>query len=507
MPGRIIISAVLLFAVFMSVSSFAAINEITITGNQTSGPVNAVAPGDVEVNGSLSITAPGGLLYFPDSTFQGTAAVFPSCNTGEVLIKTSTGWGCVTIGISALPNATGLCVGSSCSVACAPGFGNCDSSAANGCEINLNASADNCGACGTVCQAVANGTPGCSNGLCVVANCNVPFANCNQIYEDGCEINTANNPQHCSGCGMSCPSVTNGNPLCSNSTCSFTCNGGYLKCGNSCVNLSSDVSNCGVCGYACQGVPNGTPACANGVCSFNCTGGYTKCGNSCFNLSSDVSNCGACGNACPAVANGTPTCTGSVCSFTCNGGYTKCGNSCRNTLTDVANCGACGNVCPAVANGTPVCTNGACSFTCNGGYTKCGNSCFNTATDTANCGACGMTCPAVANGTPGCANSSCTVASCNAGFANCDNILGTGCEINTFTNSQHCGACGSVCSLPNATSACSAGVCTIASCNAGFADCNGLPADGCETDYLWDTNNCGGCGNYCNGICDNGGCY
>ena len=62
------------------------------------------------------------------------------------------------------------CVGAICNnavckspVMCAAGTGNCDGNAANGCEVNLNTDAKNCGGCGMIC---AMGTPLCSNGKC-----------------------------------------------------------------------------------------------------------------------------------------------------------------------------------------------------------------------------------------------------------------------------------------------------------------------------------------------------
>jgi hypothetical protein len=51
-----------------------------------------------------------------------------------------------------LPNGQGVCQGGICgSLACAPGFGDCDGIAANGCEQDLTADIANCGGCGTSC--------------------------------------------------------------------------------------------------------------------------------------------------------------------------------------------------------------------------------------------------------------------------------------------------------------------------------------------------------------------
>ena len=54
---------------------------------------------------------------------------------------------------------------------------------------------------------------------------------------------------------------------------------------------------------------------------------------------------------------------------------------------------------------------------------------------------------------------------------------------NLNTDSAHCGACGKACSaLPNAQTGCVAGTCGLASCNPGFADCDQNPLNGCEHD-------------------------
>jgi hypothetical protein len=58
--------------------------------------------------------------------------------------------------------------------------------------------------------------------------------------------------------------------------------------------------------------------------------------------------------------------------------------------------------------------------------------------------------------------------------------------VDTMSSSLHCGACGRACSLTNAIPECRAGSCAVASCNAGFADCDMNPTNGCE--------NVGACG-------------
>src|SRR5438132_1396641 len=62
----------------------------------------------------------------------------------------------------ALANASATCVAGACMVgSCAANFGDCDKSAANGCERPLLSDLNNCGSCGRSCSAAPNSTPGC----------------------------------------------------------------------------------------------------------------------------------------------------------------------------------------------------------------------------------------------------------------------------------------------------------------------------------------------------------
>lgn len=175
----------------------------------------------------------------------------------------------------------------------------------------------------------------------------------------------------------------------------------------------------------------------------------------------------------------------------------------QNLASDPNNCGACGVVC-TTTNGTPACVGGVCAIgSCNSGFGNCdgnvANGCeTNTANNVTNCGSCGIVCSAP-NGTPGCSAGACTIVACNAGFSNCDGISANGCEVNTTNNVNNCGACGLVCNLPNANEACTSGICTIASCSPGFGNCDGLSANGCETNLSNNNSHCGVCGNICPG--------
>src|SRR5262245_50111835 len=138
------------------------------------------------------------------------------CNTAYTQISSDLN-NCGACGnVCSTPNGTPSCVNGACGVAaCNPGYKNCNNLDNDGCEVNIMTSLSNCGGCGAVCT-VANGTPSCTGGVCDVAVCNAGFSNCNNLASDGCEVNINNNITNCGGCGQVCalpnalPSCTNG---------------------------------------------------------------------------------------------------------------------------------------------------------------------------------------------------------------------------------------------------------------------------------------------------------
>jgi hypothetical protein len=122
-----------------------------------------------------------------------------------------------------------------------------------------------------------------------------------------------------------------------------------------------------------------------------------------------------------------------------------------------------------------------------------------------NCGACGKACPPAPNAKPACVAASCGL-SCDAYTGDCDGDATNGCEAPVEKDPANCGACGNVCGSANAdSSTCAQGQCLI-ECAAGFGDCDGIDANGCEQ-ALSDAEHCGECGRDCKGgACSAGVC-
>ncbi|MCL4226138.1 MAG: hypothetical protein KJZ91_16870 [Myxococcales bacterium] len=302
-------------------------------------------------------------------------------------------------------------------------------------------------------------------------------------------------------------------------------------------NLDADPRNCGTCGNRCQydnaiGVCNGGD-CEQGDCrpGWNDTdpgapgceyfciptnGGVEVCDdrdNDCdnavdedFDLDDDVNNCGRCGHVCNLL-HATAACNGGDCEVaSCDPGFVDlnpavpgCEYQCTPTNGGVEACDGVDNDCDGVVDdGNP------------GGGQPCG-------TDTGECSAGTFQC---SNGVLFCVGAvGGTLEVCDGLDNDCDGVEDDG--FDKQNDPQHCGGC-SPCVVPFAVAGCALGACTVASCDFGRHDLNGLPGDGCEyaciptgvevcdnrdndcdgtidegIDTTSDPNNCGTCGRTC----------
>ena len=98
-------------------------------------------------------------------------------------------------------------------------------------------------------------------------------------------------------------------------------------------------------------------------------------------------------------------------------------------------------------------------------------------------------------------------AGCPAGFADCDGNADNGCEAEVDTDPNRCGPSCEPCGFgADSYPLCAAGQCSIG-CNGRFGDCDGEPANGCETSFDDDPDHCGACDAGCEGgTCDDARC-
>ncbi len=94
-----------------------------------------------------------------------------------------------------------------------------------------------------------------------------------------------------------------------------------------------------------------------------------------------------------------------------------------------------------------------------------------------------------------CTRSDGGVVECPDGFADCNGNPADECETSLET-ADDCGACGADCRVPHATPLCQSGACAVDECDADWADCDGVDENGCETSLRTATD-CGACGTIC----------
>jgi hypothetical protein len=227
---------------------------------------------------------------------------------------------------------------------------------------------------------------------------------------------------------------------------------------------------------------------------------------------------GTCGTgSCP----GGQICQNGECVLWCDAGFTQCGSQCVDTQTNASHCGGCNQPC-AVEDPETCGTNGQCvGGTCQeyDTSTVCrAPSCMSefTAQSLAVCDGNG-TCPSSVQ--QDCAPYKCRNGSCRwwcsshddcidshfcGPFVGCSPLKNDG-EICFWVGDSECqsGYCvGGVCCStrcnppPHARPTCPGGTCGFV-CDAGWDDCDGDPANGCEINLSLDEDHCGTCGNRC----------
>jgi hypothetical protein len=371
--------------------------------------------------------------------------------------------------------------------------------ACNGLDDDCDGKADESEDVDVSCTA-AHSVSVCQSAQCFVTQCLAGYRDCDQLASNGCEV-ASDDVNHCGSCGRACK-IADAEAACVQGQCVVgKCARGYADCdmdGLTCEMRTNTLTNCAGCGVACIEVPNAVPSCATGVCGVaTCKAGYGDCDgkpdNGCEQTLDTLSHCAACNTACTKASCGGGVCTAADC--TSMPGHADCDRdeaSCEIDLrSNVNNCGACGYQCKFADGVTPHaalgCGTSGCVANCDAGYGDCdgnyANGCEQPLNTLTNCGMCRAACT-IAHATATCSTGSCEVQTCASDWADCDSDKQS-CE--TQLNApNHCGSCTAVCNYPNAVEGCggTAGsrVCTVAGCDANYADCDTAAANGCERD-------------------------
>ena len=361
----------------------------------------------------------------------------------------------------------------------------CTDNLTNGSETDVDCGGTKCPGCvaGKLCFADAD----CADQICTLNRCSAP--SCSDGLKNGTETDI-----DCGGACAACP-IAKSCVLTTDCQSTFCVDAG-------CVDAScSDALRGGTetdvdCGGGCSPCANGkacarnadcqSASCTNGSCGSTCTMPLSSCDAGCVDARHDPNNCGGCGTVCPPGDQ----CVSGTCTLVCAGGSRSCGGPfCIDPGSNAAHCGMCNHACSL----GEVCINGACASPCGPGESTCGTECVSFQRDALHCGDCITACPM---------GSACVAGQCSAG---CKTPLvacassPSGC-IDPRNDPNHCGGCDAPCApFDHANAACVNSTCIIASCQSVFDNCNGLQNDGCESNLLFDHENCGMCGLACSG--------
>jgi hypothetical protein len=234
-------------------------------------------------------------------------------NGCETALDTLTSCGSCSQGC-VLPHASETCSTGSCAiVACDPGWGNCDEINANGCETSLD-TLTTCGTCTGVCD-LPRASESCASGTCAVTTCEMGWGDCDTSATNGCEQNLRT-LAHCGTCNAACGPFPNASATCATGACAMACDALWGDCSSApgCETPLDTSRNCGGCGVSCPQPSNTRTSCSTGECRItdclqgnraDCNGDVS---DGCETRIDRGENCGGCGIQC-----GSRTCVAGFC--------------------------------------------------------------------------------------------------------------------------------------------------------------------------------------------------
>lgn len=123
----------------------------------------------------------------------------------EILLNSTANCGACGFNCSSMAHVDkAVCRGGICLIlSCLDGWGNCDGDSFNGCETDTTSSTTNCARCGSTCLQLGVASASCGNSQCRI-NCSVGFADCDGIKSNGCEVDLNNSATQCGDCSGNC---------------------------------------------------------------------------------------------------------------------------------------------------------------------------------------------------------------------------------------------------------------------------------------------------------------
>ncbi len=176
-----------------------------------------------------------------------------------------------------------------------------------------------------------------------------------------------------------------------------------------------------------------------------------------------------------------------------------CDDECVDLDSNRDHCGECDNEC----GDDEICDDGECAESCPDDEAMCDGECVDIDSDMDHCGECNAECSAGDDATASCEDGDCII--------ECDDDDDTVCDdqcVDTDSDPDHCGDCGEECTtdIDGAEATCEGGDCDVECADDDDELCED---EGLCTNLDEDHDNCGECGNECDGVnefCNVGNC-
>ncbi len=255
----------------------------------------------------------------------------------------------------------------------------------------------------------------------------------------------------------------------------------------SCDPMTFERRRCNDDGVGFTAMPCATmDACRDGMCVMRaCTPGTATCSSS-----TERRLCAADGLSTAVIACASNEgCRDGACVLrTCVPGVATCSSTTVRSVCNADGFGATSTPCGASQR----CAAGVCvDLACVPGASTCVDSRTVRVCAADGSGTSTMTCPASST----CTGTTCSGWVCTPGMATCP----AGATTRTICNADGLGTRMEPCVAPSnaSMSRCGDGGVCAYTCNAGFGDCDGNTANGCESTLASDSRNCGACGRAC----------